>query len=627
MSEAIEIELDFQRDGKPGAGVLRVVCGDETLAAERVDLLDREQRETFIGRLCNARPGIDRESLAGELLRLSAMPVQATAPVVKRVRPGPPWIPFPVDVLPELLRDFVATGAESIGCDSSMIVLPALATLGGAVGTTRQIHLRGLWYEYPITWAGTVADSGTLKSPAMDYALRPLRDIQSRRFVEHDAAVAEYETATIRYEAALSEYKRRPAKGAERGDPPTKPAAPVCIRHLTTDATVESLIPILVCNPRGILLARDELGGWLQSFNQYKSGRGGDLQNWLEMFRGGPVINDRKGTGTLRVSRAAVSVCGTIQPGTLQRLLTPEFYECGLVAQLLLASPPKRMKHWTDTVPDSAAVQAYSDIVGALTRLEHRPDGGSVALRMTAGARAAFVSFYNGFAVEQFEADGDLAASFSKVEGYVPRLALIFALVDDPHAECVPGEAMESAIAIGRWFAREAERIYGHLAEKPEEREARVLVEWIFARGGTTTVRELMQGTRRYRSDHERAVGDLEALVRAGLAVSEIEGGGSAGRPLKRYRLVEGVYETMPSGNETLTGDAKTDFDSVDTLGSPPGAFSGGLPVGGGRTLTRDELRALDVRFGNLPAVGLVGDDDPPVVAAEGEIKPDWAEV
>jgi len=129
---------------------------------------------------------------------------------------GTSWQPFPVDVLPETLRDFVETGAESIGCDPSMIALPGLATLAGAIGTTRQIHLRGLWYEYPIVWTIVVAKSGTLKSPAMDYAVRPIRKAQEERFIEHDAAMVEYEAALARYDADLGDWKRKPANGTDR---------------------------------------------------------------------------------------------------------------------------------------------------------------------------------------------------------------------------------------------------------------------------------------------------------------------------------------------------------------------------------------------------------------------------
>ena len=60
--------------------------------------------------------------------------------------------------------------------------------------------------------------------------------------------------------------------------------------------------------PRGLLVARDELAGWLGSFNQYKQGQGGDVAHWLEMHRAGALLVDRKSGDktTIHVARAAV---------------------------------------------------------------------------------------------------------------------------------------------------------------------------------------------------------------------------------------------------------------------------------------------------------------------------------
>jgi hypothetical protein len=91
-------------------------------------------------------------------------------------------------------------------------------------------------------------------------------------------------------------------------------------RVICSDITIEKLAEILEDNPAGTLVARDELAGWFHSFTRYKGKAGGtDLPNWLEMYRAGTIVVDRK-TGerrTLIVPHAAVSVTGSIQPGVL----------------------------------------------------------------------------------------------------------------------------------------------------------------------------------------------------------------------------------------------------------------------------------------------------------------------
>jgi hypothetical protein len=82
---------------------------------------------------------------------------------------------------------------------------------------------------------------------------------------------------------------------------------------------VEALADRLSKAPRGLLLAWDEFSGFLNSFNQYKSGKGSDLSHWLEMHRAGHLQMDRK-TGQrsmIHVPRAAVSICGGGNPPIL----------------------------------------------------------------------------------------------------------------------------------------------------------------------------------------------------------------------------------------------------------------------------------------------------------------------
>jgi hypothetical protein len=73
-------------------------------------------------------------------------------------------------------------------------------------------------------------------------------------------------------------------------------------------------VPILTENPRGVVLVRDELAGWVLAMNQYREGgKGADQQFWLSAWSGANVTVDRKGThaaGPLRVRHPFVGVVG-----------------------------------------------------------------------------------------------------------------------------------------------------------------------------------------------------------------------------------------------------------------------------------------------------------------------------
>src|SRR5262249_45474894 len=80
----------------------------------------------------------------------------------------------------------------------------------------------------------------------------------------------QYEAELARWEKAMAAWKRDKAAASS---PPLKPDPPPCERFIVSDTTVEALAPILLTNPRGLLLARDELAGWIGSFDRY-AGKG-----------------------------------------------------------------------------------------------------------------------------------------------------------------------------------------------------------------------------------------------------------------------------------------------------------------------------------------------------------------
>ena len=72
--------------------------------------------------------------------------------------------------------------------------------------------------------------------------------------------------------------------------------APLADRLVTTvrEISIEQLAPILSENPKGLVLARDELAAWAGGFDKYRGGKGEESAHWLEMYRAGKLTVDRK---------------------------------------------------------------------------------------------------------------------------------------------------------------------------------------------------------------------------------------------------------------------------------------------------------------------------------------------
>jgi hypothetical protein len=457
--------------------------------------------------------------------------------------------PFPVEALPEPLRGFVAAGARAIGCDPSYLALPLLVALAAAIGNARRLELKRGWSAPPILWAAIVGESGTAKTPAFTLAMRPVRERQRQALERHAAETKRFEEDLARWEKDMAAWKR---DKHTTDDPPPKPEPPMAERFIVSDTTVEALAPILLANPRGLLLARDELAGWVGSFDRYAGrGRAGaDAANWLSMFNAEGIIVDRK-TGmprTIHVPRAAVCVVGGIQPAVLRRALGAEHRESGLAARLLLTSPPRRAKRWTEADIDPGAEAKLARLFDRLYELQttigDAGDTRPVLARLTPEAKAAWTAYYDAHAREQADLTGDLAAAWSKLEEYAARLALVLHFARwaaaDPsleNADCLDAGSMTAGIRLVQWFKHEARRVYAMLDETSADRDRRRLAEWIERRGGSVTARDVQMGCRWLRVSGA-AEAALEGLVKAGQGIwQNVPTTSQGGHPTRMFAL------------------------------------------------------------------------------------------
>lgn len=503
------------------------------------------------------RRGIAFESGANES---DQSPIQKLKNDRLRQNRMPPFRPFPVNTLPEPVRSFVERGAAAIGCDESYLALPLLTVIASAIGNTRRIRLKSDWCEPPIVWTGIIGESGTSKTPAFGLALKWLHKRQSDAMHRYEKEMEQYKVSRKTYEKEFQSWKR--TKDAPLM-PPAEPEEPIAERWLVSDTTVEALAPILRQNSRGILLERDELAGWIGSFDRYAGGKGGaDLAHWLSMHNAQTLIIDRK-TGfpkTIHVPMASVSVTGGIQPGILRSSLAAEHRESGLVARFLFAAPPRQPKQWREDEVEPQIQAAMAVMFEKLfeLNLDMNLDGDAdpVEVSMSPEAKAVWVEFYNEHNRQQIDLMGDISAAWSKLEGYAARFALVVHMArwatQDPTLESdrtVDAMSIEAGITLSRWFGCEAKRIYAMIDESEEQTEIRQWVEKIQRMGGEVSLRE-WQRTQSHPSAKD-AQFELQQLANAGYGKFEHNTPSpKGGRPSKHF-ILDKSYDTdkTPSGN------------------------------------------------------------------------------
>lgn len=413
---------------------------------------------------------------------------------------------FPVEVLPLKVLWFVHEAAKALGVDPVLVAGPCLATLAGCIGNRRRIVIKpGSWSEACVLWIATVMPSGSKKTPANALVLKHLHELEAAELEEEKARRAEYEEQ-------MGEWKAAP-KG-QREEQPEKPNP--ARRLLVSDITTEGLLSVHARAPLGLLLYRDELGGWLRGFDQYKGGKGSDAQTWTEMYQGNHCLIDRKGSGTLSVPRAAVSIVGGVQPELLRNTLSGEHLYDGVASRVLFIALPERQKQWTEATLSDEAREKWTGLLDELLALQPNEDETPLDLPMTTEGKAAWVRYYDEHAEREAGEDGPLRAAMSKLEGATARLALVIQLANDPQSAEVGVTAIRAGITLSNWFEGQARRVYQGFRETEQERDRREVYDWIVRRGGSTTQRHLANGgPNRFR---KRAEEVLKDLVTAGLA-------------------------------------------------------------------------------------------------------------
>jgi hypothetical protein len=170
-----------------------------------------------------------------------------------------------------------------------------------------------------------------------------------------------------------------------------------------------------------------------------------------------------------------------------------------------------------------------SGVFESLLALDFQMDdeGNSVPidLPLTPQAQAMFIDFYNRHGSELASLNGNEAALWSKLEGAAARLALVIHLVrcatNDESPNAVDEQSMAAAITLAEWFGAEGRRVYALLANCADDRsdlprDLQELRDYVFAKSGGLTVRDLTRGPRRYRDKPDVAEVDLQRLVDSG---------------------------------------------------------------------------------------------------------------
>jgi putative DNA primase/helicase len=391
-----------------------------------------------------------------------------------------PVMPWDSKALPDALRPYVEDTAARLGCPIEFCAVAAITAAGALIGRAVAIAPKTSdgWHEFPNLWAAAVGEPSSMKSPAINEMLAPLHALERGEREAWEPRLIEYQREFDRWEiekkaaaqamnrAAVAAFKT--GEQADLGDLPPEPEKPICPRIIVSDTTTEALIRVASGNPRGLLMVRDELAGWLSTFN--KAGREADRAFYLETSSGkNPVTVDRKGDGSLFCDPLALAMVGSIQPGPLRSLVKDAngagndglLQRFGLLVWPDISSEKYRLN---DTRPDAAARRLYVETMQRLRTLEvQAEDEEPGLLRFTPEARARWQTWYEFEMTELRQGDvpGLLNSHRVKLAGKtLLGLALACECCDNPRPEAVGLQSVERALLWAEILKTHAARLY-----------------------------------------------------------------------------------------------------------------------------------------------------------------------
>ena len=357
--------------------------------------------------------------------------------------------PCPVEALPAIYRRVVREIAESCGCPVEIPFAALLAVAGAAIGRARGILIKRAWIEYPNFWVAIIARSGIGKSPAIRQVLKPVFQIERRRFEEYKARLAEHD-------AMIEKIKALP-----KADRPPMPEAPTYAQVYVDDYTTEALTDALSGNPKGVLVAPDELASLIFSMDKYAGSKGGDKARLLSSYDSGPWKVSRVTKARCNfIAKATVSILAGCQPKMLARVFSEDDKASGFWPRFVpIIAEPEEPPQWTDTEVSADTEACLQNLIETLAGFDFDSEGKkSRIIGCGTEAKALFAAWFNSLAAEPWQslAAGQHEAASAKLRGQCLRACLILHVLQavargENEMESVSSATMADAITLADW--------------------------------------------------------------------------------------------------------------------------------------------------------------------------------
>ncbi len=432
------------------------------------------------------------DCLKAPTLKAVAKPEEWGRPDMSVLNPRRKPPVFPSELFGPFWAKWIMAKAEGCSAPVDYVGMSLLSLTSTLIGCARFVSPWQGWKEPPILWVALVGNPSSGKSPALESVLSIARKIEQEGAEGLKGKLRQYEADRLAALCVRQDWEKQVKEATKTIHPvpplpeaALEPAKPERPRIMASDTTPEALARLLACQPKGLLITRDELAGWLGSFNRYSGGQGGDRAFWLEAYGGKPYVIDRARNGgeTVTVPNLAASIIGGIQPDKLHSLLLTGDDD-GLPSRFLFCWPDPVPLERPHRLAESFEAETALRWLNGLSLI---PDGYGGFSHGVVKLSEDAANFFQDWRAEHAanQPDGAMASWWGKMPGVCLRLALCFeylwlAATTRQENFVVTYAAVEAAtVMIEQYLKPMAAKAYGDAALPQAERNAATLAKWI----------------------------------------------------------------------------------------------------------------------------------------------------
>jgi hypothetical protein len=230
--------------------------------------------------------------------------------------------PMPAELLPPGWRDYAVETAAQSRTPLEMAAGSTMTAFSGVVQriVATQPEPDSPHVEHPGQWGAMVASAGSRKTSVANRAFSLLQGVEREAAEENAEKLKRYARQLELHKLKRKRIDISTPEGESEMLALEEPEEPKQTRFIVQDVTYEALAEVMRRDPRGVLVARDELAGMFAGMK--RTDQAPQRSFWLECWSGSnPFRFDRIGRGSQLIPCVRAAVWGNIQPGVFGEFL------------------------------------------------------------------------------------------------------------------------------------------------------------------------------------------------------------------------------------------------------------------------------------------------------------------